>query len=492
MSEEDRRWLRELSPGGILLLPRNLESPYQLFTLCQELRGATPIPPFIGIDQEGGIVDRLSTFAPSFPSNLALGATGNPEYAFQQGRLTAQLLNLLGINLNLAPVVDLLACRDDNGIGIRAYGSLPELVTDFSRAYLKGIKEKGVLSTLKHFPGLGRASIDPYSNLPHIEADKKTLMEKEVAIFKELSYYSPFIMVGHAFYPSLISDRGGPAALSSEIVSDLLKKVLGYKELVITDDLEMGAISGFASPMEATIQAIKSGNDMVMFSSPGRKLLPIVSHLFAEMEEDPRFAGTVANSIEKILAIKRKSFPPPLSASLQRDKLTKLLQKIDALSQRIAEDSIVEMSTKERNNIKVGEKPVVFYPRINPLIVSFPKGGSVIGRVLKPFCPEFIEASYSLENPLFRKDTFPSHHPAIIFSYNAHWYPQLKGFFHQIQDHFPRCFHISLGLPGDLESKCLLRSLAALSPTLTSIRAALRVLWGEIPPKGRLPVKWER
>jgi len=486
LSEEDRRWLRELSPGGILLLPRNIESPCQLFTLCQELREVTPILPFIGIDQEGGIVDRLSTFAPSFPSNLALGATGSPEYAYQQGRLTAQLLNLLGINHNLAPVVDLLACRDDNGIGIRAYGSLHELVIDLSKAYLKGLKEEGVLSTLKHFPGLGRASVDSHSGLPSIEVDKETLMEKEVAIFKELSHYSPFIMVGHACYPSLISDRGRPASLSSEVVSDLLKGVVGYKGLVITDDLEMGAISGFASPMEATMQAIKSGNDMVMFSSPGRKLLPIASQLFAEMEEDPQFAGTVASSIEKILAIKKKSSPPPLSASLQRDKLTELCQKIDALSQRIAGNSIAEMPTGGRETLKAGEKPVVFYPQMG----GFPERGSVIVGVLKPFCPEFTEASYPLENPRFKKDTFPSHHPTIIFSYNAHWHPHLSGFYQEIQNHFPRCFHISLGLPGDIDSKGLLRSLAAFSPTPTSIRAALRVLWGEISPAGKLPVEW--
>ncbi|MDH5406195.1 MAG: beta-N-acetylhexosaminidase, partial [Candidatus Aminicenantes bacterium] len=91
LSEEERKWLSEFSPGGILLLPRNIKSPHQLFTLCQELKKAATIPPFIAIDQEGGIVDRLSPFTPSFPSNLALGATGNADYAHRQGMLTARL-----------------------------------------------------------------------------------------------------------------------------------------------------------------------------------------------------------------------------------------------------------------------------------------------------------------------------------------------------------------------------------------------------------------
>lgn len=489
MSDEDRRWLQELSPGGILLLPRNIKSPHQLFNLCQELRRIFPIPPFIAIDQEGGIVDRLSPIAPSFPSNLALGATSNAGYAHQQGRLTAQLLKLLGINLNLAPVVDLLKCCDNNGIGIRAFGGMPELVIDLGRAYLKGIEEEGVLSTLKHFPGLGRASVDPHNDIPYIEEDKETLMDKEVAIFRELSNHSPLIMVGHAFYPSLISDKGRPASLSLEIVSDLLKKVMGYKGLVITDDLEMGAISNFDTMMEATIQALKSGNDMVMFSSPGGRVFSIFSRLLAKIEEDPQLARAVASSIEKILVIKREIFSRLLPAFFQKDRLSELCQEIDALSQRIAEDSIVELPTDERDNVKAGEKPTVFFPQIKPLMVSSPRGGPIISEALKPFCPKFVEVGYNPAKSLFSKDTLPPHHPAIIFTYNAHWYPQQRSFFQEVQSHFPRCFHISLGLPGDLKGIRFLRSLIAFSPTLSSIRAALRVLWGEIPPRGRLPIK---
>jgi len=489
LSEEERKWLSEFSAGGILLLPRNIKSPYQLFTLCQELRRATSIPPFIAIDQEGGIVDRLSPFAPSFPSNLALGATGNPEYAHQQGKLIARLLKMLGMNLNLAPVIDLLISTDNNGIGIRAFGSQPELVIDFGRAYLRGLKEEGALSTLKHFPGLGRASVDPHSDLPFIEVGKQPLLENDVFVFKELSHYSPFIMTGHACYPALISDKKRPASLSIEIVRDLLNGVMGYKGLVITDDLEMGAISVFASPMEATIQALKSGNDMVMFSSPGRQVMPIVSDICAEIDGNPQFAQEVSNSIQKVMAIKKHLSPGLTPSSFHKEELTELFQEIDILSQKIAEDSIVEMPSSGEDIIQAVTKPVVFYPRIKPLLAGSPSGGTIIGDALMPLCSEFVEESYAVESPILRKDAFSSRQIAIIFTYNAHWHPQQKGFTQEVHSYFPRCFHISLGLPGDLKGNIFLRSLAAFSPTPSSIRASLRVLWGEISPRGRLPIR---
>ncbi|MDH5714756.1 MAG: hypothetical protein OEZ30_04250, partial [Candidatus Aminicenantes bacterium] len=489
LSEEERKWLSEFSPGGILLLPRNIKSPHQLFTLCQELKTAASPPPFIAIDQEGGIVDRLSPFTPSFPSNLALGATGNAEYSHRQGTLTARLLKMLGINLNLAPVVDLLASRDNNGIGIRAFGSQPELVIELSRAYLRGLKEEGVLGTLKHFPGLGRASVDPHSDLPVIEANKETLWEQDISVFSKLSHYSAFIMVGHAVYPSLVSVKRRPASLSTEIASDLLKRALDYKGLVITDDLEMGAISNFTSLKESTVQAVKSGNDMVMFSSPGRQVMPIVSHLCAEMEQDPQFARVVSSSVQKILAIKNNLSPGLIPTTLQQEELTELFQEIDILSHKIAEDSIVEMPPGGENTIQAGTKPVVFYPQVKPLLTGFSKGSSIIGGALKPFCPEFVEESYPVDNPFLRKDAFPSRQIAIIFTYNAHWHPRQEGFMQKVQEHFPSCFHISLGLPEDLKSSRFLRSLAAFSPTPSSIRAALRVLWGELYPRGKLPIR---
>ncbi len=489
LSKEERKWLSEFSPGGILLLPRNIKSPNQLFTLCQDLRKATSPPPFIAIDQEGGTVDRLSPFAPSFPSNLALGATGNAEYAHRQGMFTAHLLKILGINLNLAPVVDVLASRDNNSIGIRAFGSQPGLVIELGRAYLRGLKEEGVLSTLKHFPGLGRASVDPHSDLPIIDAGKETLWEQDISVFNELSHYSTFIMVGHAAYPALVSDKRRPASLSPEIVSELLKGALGYKGLVITDDLEMGAISIFASLMEATIQAVKCGNDMMMFSSPGSQVMPIVSRLCAEIEQDSQFARVASHSIQKILAVKNNLTPGLIPTTLQQEKLTELFQEIDILSQKIAEDSIVEMPSRREDIKQAGTKPVVFYPQVKPLLTGFSNGNSIIGQALKPFCPEFVEESYPMASPFLRKDIFPFRQIAIIFTYNAHWYPQQEVFLKEVHAHFPRCYHISLGIPGDLKAHQFLRSLAALSPTPSSIRAALKVLWGELAPRGKLPVR---
>ncbi len=489
LSKEERKWLSEFSPGGILLLPRNIESPYQLSTLCHELRKSAPIPPFIAIDQEGGTVDRLSPFAPPFPSNLALGATGNSEYAHRQGILTARLLKILGINLNLAPVVDLLVSRNNNGLEIRAFGSQPKLVIDFGRAYLRGLKEEGALNTIKHFPGLGRASVDPHSELPVIEAGKETLWEQDISVFNELSHYSAFIMVGHAAYPSLVSDKKRPASLSGEIVSELLKGAMGYKGLVITDDLEMGAISVFASLTEATIQAIKCGNDMVMFSSPGSQVMPIVSRLCAEIEQDSQFVRVVSHSIQKILAFKNNLSPRLIPTTLQQEELTKLFQEIDTLSHKIAENSIVEIPSSGEDIIQAGTKPVVFYPRIKPLLTGLSSGSSVIGQALKPFCTEFVEESYSVESPFLRKDAFSSCQTAIIFTYNAHWHPQQEDFIKHIQAHFSRCFHISLGLPGDLKSTQFSRSLSALSPTPSSIRAALKVLWGELAPRGKPPIR---
>ncbi|MBX7157915.1 MAG: beta-N-acetylhexosaminidase [Verrucomicrobiae bacterium] len=265
LNDTYRDFIKKVQPGGFILFGRNLQSPQQVRELCDELRSLCERPPILTIDQEGGRVSRLKEIGEQPPSADQLRQANQLELIERHGKLTAQLLNLFGLNLNLAPVVDiLLDSSAENSLLNRCYGKNADEVIQKAGTFLDTMQKEGVHGTIKHFPGYSLCSKDPHRSLPIVNRSLTEMENNELKPFKALAPKSSAIMIGHAVYPQLSSDNL-PSSLSPQIIQKLLREKMNYQGLIITDDLEMGAIS-FEYGIAQTVRlAIQAGNDLLLF-----------------------------------------------------------------------------------------------------------------------------------------------------------------------------------------------------------------------------------
>jgi len=264
----------EVQPGGFILFGRNIKTPAQLRKLVDDLRGLSAVEPIITIDQEGGRVSRLRLIGNEPPNAQQLRERGSLELIGRHGAVTAALLRLFGFNLDLCPVLDISFDDDaDNSLRGRCYGRDVEQTIRNAGAFNAALRKGGIASCGKHFPGYSRAPLDAHHELPVIPLGRADLDAHELAVFRHFipagknPHAEPdavdSMMVGHAQYPHL--EPGGlPASLSHRIVTGLLREELGFAGLIMTDDLDMGAILNHYS-LEQTIRlAIGAGNDLAM------------------------------------------------------------------------------------------------------------------------------------------------------------------------------------------------------------------------------------
>lgn len=255
---------RAIQPGGYILFGRNIRSPAQLRKLTDDLRDLSHEEPVITIDQEGGRVSRLRLIGNEPPSAQQLRDKGDVNLVRQHGTLTGQLLRLFGFNLDLCPVLDLSFDDEaDNSLRGRCYGRTVEQVVELAGAFDEALRATGVLSCGKHFPGYAAAGLDPHHELPKIDRTRAELERAELAVFRAFSKRVSSMMVCHGWYPAFDASRL-PASLSRNVVTGLLRDELGFDGLVMTDDLDMGAILNEVTFEDAIRNAIYAGNHFAM------------------------------------------------------------------------------------------------------------------------------------------------------------------------------------------------------------------------------------
>src|SRR5215207_6638153 len=285
----DRHWrefLREVRPGGVILFGRNVESAEQVALLNAQIRDAAGREVLIGVDQEGGLVDRFRDICEPMPSAKAVRSAGRADLAEKFGVLAARALRLMGFNINFAPVLDLSGDNDDNGLRARTFGQQPETVSMLTGAYLEGLQRGQVIGCGKHFPGLGGSKVDSHRNLPVVTHTWEEIFERDLVPFMDLMFHRPgerlkSVMVSHAAFPGVSEFLQAwfrrtddpptieglhrfPATISGNVLMRLLRVILKYDGLVITDDMEMGAVVQTLSVAEASLRAIEAGSDMVL------------------------------------------------------------------------------------------------------------------------------------------------------------------------------------------------------------------------------------
>ena len=254
--------LNQYHMGGVILFDRNMESPEQVKQLTSDLQAQSneKVPLFIGIDEEGGDVVRMAEKLTPPPSQKEIGATGDIEQAKTWAIKTAKSLKDMGINVNFAPVAD-VGSNDK-----RSYSTDTNTVIDFVRAATKGYQQENIIYSLKHFPGIGKGRVDSHVDSSSIDVAKEVLMAEDILPFKTIIDENEpndyFILVSHLKYPAL--DEEYPASLSSKIMTDLLRNELGYKGIIITDDMEMGAVANHNDFRSIGVNAVKAGADIVL------------------------------------------------------------------------------------------------------------------------------------------------------------------------------------------------------------------------------------
>ncbi|MFC1866739.1 beta-N-acetylhexosaminidase [Thermodesulfobacteriota bacterium] len=277
MDENTELLIRDYNLSGIILFSRNIEDPVQLAELCRDIQDTAikyhGTPLFLAVDQEGGRVARLRKPFTIFPGNEAIGMDDNPkERAREFGTITAKEMKIVGLNMNLAPVVDVRRGKPEKHLRGRTFSEDHKSVAQLGRTVIRALQENGVMAVAKHFPGLGRTSIDPHSNLPKIESDIREIDEINLPPFKAaIKERVSAIMTSHAVYPAL--DPGRSATLSPYILNSLLRDNMGFNGLIITDDLEMGAIAKKWGVDKGALASFEAGADILLVCEEQKSLL---------------------------------------------------------------------------------------------------------------------------------------------------------------------------------------------------------------------------
>jgi len=311
-----REFLREVRPGGVILFGRNVESAEQVALLSAQIRDAAGSEVLIGVDQEGGLVDRFRDVCEPMPSAKAVRNAGRADLAERFGSLSARALRLMGFNINFAPVLDLSGDNEENGLRARTFGQQPETVSMLAGAYLEGLQKGQVIGCGKHFPGLGGSKVDSHRNLPVVTHTWQEIFQRDLVPFMDLMFHRPgerlrSVMVSHAAFPDiseflqdLFRQEGDPptiqglhqfpATISGNVTTRLLRSILKFDGLVITDDMEMGAVVQTLTVPEACLRAVEAGSDMVLICEREENVVAARDELVRAVREGRLSARSLA------------------------------------------------------------------------------------------------------------------------------------------------------------------------------------------------------
>lgn len=350
MNEEVKQVISSHNYGGVILFAQNVEATEQTYNLTKDLQEASNTPLFIAIDQEGGIVARLNS-GTRFPGNMAIGATNNEKYAYEVGRTIGSELKALGINVNFAPSLDVNNNPKNPVIGLRSFSSNPKIVAKLGNAMIKGYKSEGIIATAKHFPGHGDTDTDTHASLAVVNKDYNELSKMEFYPFKQaINNNIEMIMTAHVQLPkidnsTIISKKDGkevviPATISKKILTDTLRNKLGFKGVIVTDALGMGAISDNLTTYDTLKSAINAGADIL--------LMPIELHSL----ENVKALDEVVDKL--VLAVKNGEIPE----SRINESFTRIMNlKLDSgilkkANKSTLEDALKTVGSKEHKDLE--------------------------------------------------------------------------------------------------------------------------------------------
>ncbi len=305
MTQRLRSLLTRLQPAGVILFARNIKTPEQTWQLLRDCQNCVATPLFTCVDLEGGTVDRFSHVLGPTPSAADVFSTGDRKLFRKHGAVIGANCRALGFNVDFAPVLDLAFEASRSVMGTRSVSADPPQTIIYAREFLAGLRDAGILGCGKHFPGLGEGTLDSHHALPVIDKPRKKLWAEDLLPYRTLRRQLPFVMVAHAAYPAVTRDRT-PASLSKEWVTDILRKRIGYRGVIISDDLEMGGVLAAAPVGEAAAESVRAGCDLLLVCHREERVVECYEGLRQAAEHDPKFARRIAEAARRVAAFKKR------------------------------------------------------------------------------------------------------------------------------------------------------------------------------------------
>ncbi len=488
--------------GGIILFARNIQNSSQLSELTQSLQAIAREaghrrPLLIAIDQENGIVRRLGQDASIFPGNMALGAIASEQVTYEVARATGRELQALGINMNLAPVVDINNNPANPVIGVRSFGEDPSQVARHAAAALRGYRAAGVIATLKHFPGHGDTAVDSHLALPIIAASLERLEALELVPFRRgIEADAPAVMTAHIYLPAIMPGAALPATLSPTVVRGLLRERLGFKGVIISDCMEMSAITKTVGSERGTLMALQAGHDLVLVSHTYERQKAGLAMLKVALQSGELAPEDVRRAAQRVLQLK------------ERYTTWKQLPAVAAgdASHRQLRDNAYALSTTLLRD-REGLIPLRLEPHARILLLSLRSGassqaedtyfsqGSLAASIRKRH--QHVQTLSTSADPtddeysqIVRAAACAASCDVIIMAtLNAYLDRRQAQLMSGLLQSGRRIIGIALGIPYDLLAFPQLGTyLVTYEYTRPALAAAVRVLFGESPARGHLPV----
>jgi len=326
--------LKKIQPAGVIFFTRNIIAADQTHALLRECQKCIAAPLFTCVDLEGGTVDRFRNVLGSAPSPAEVFATGSRALFRKHGRVIGENCRVLGFNVDFAPVLDLAYEASRSVLSSRAVSDDPKQVVAYAREFLRGLRDASVLGCGKHFPGLGEGKLDSHHALPVIEKPIKKMWIEDLFPYRILRNQLPFVMVSHAAYPEVTGERT-PASLSRKWITEILRRKIGYNGLVVSDDMEMGAVLDFAPIEQTVVQHIRAGGDMALICHKEEMVVRAYEALIHEAERDRKFRNRAAEAVTRVQTLRKKLLAlcrysrPAAPTPAKTEKLTRQLWEFE-------------------------------------------------------------------------------------------------------------------------------------------------------------------
>lgn len=507
LTPSDEEFISKYRVGNAVFLGRNIVSPSQAQSLThrfQEIasRRRHPVGFLLSMDQEGGVVARLTRGETVFPGNMALGATRSEEYARRAAEVTADEMTALGFNMNLAPVLDINNNPRNPGIGVRSFGEDVSLVTRLGVAMIRAYQRSGVVATAKHFPGKGDVTVDSHLDLPTVAHSKERLASVELAPFEEaIRAGVEAIMTAHVFFPAVEPEPAIPATLSRSVLTGLLRDELGFEGVVLTDDLFMGAIRKRFTTGEAAVRALDAGADMVLLCHNQAEQGAALDAVRDAVRKGTLSEERLDEAVGRVLALKARYglLDPERYLSLRglervgseenrQVALEIARQSVTLLANR---QGLVPLAPRECRNLLVMSPDIRALTQVEEEQLS----ESPLAVAIRRFVPGarsfvFSQSPTAVEIADAVKLVLSSDVDVVVVgSYNAHLYEQQGALVNALLDTGVPLVVVAMRNPYDIQmfpsvSTCI----AAYGFRECTMRAVAELIFGLAKPKGRLPV----
>ncbi len=489
--------IKDYRMGNVILFARNIKTPEQVFKLNQNLQKLAVeelgVPLFISIDQEGGMVSRITSGATFFPGAMTIAATNDVNNAYLSGKYMGLELINLGINMNFAPVLDVNNNPKNPVIGVRSFSDQPKMVSEYGEAFIRGMQEN-VIATGKHFPGHGDTHVDSHLALPKVAYGMDRLNAVELVPFKHaIKKGIKAMMSSHIDFPAL-TENGLPTTLSKKCMTGFLREELGFEGLIVTDGMQMKAIQDNYTTVKASLMAIEAGANIVCICHSEELQMKALDYIKESVLNNKISIDLIDERVSRVLKYKEELVDIDLNKKYQSVKDIVENEKTKNFSYQVVRNALTLVKGKPLslmdNALFIGALPIA------TSIADESDGSHSIIKLIKTYLPSLHTMTLPIQptkNDMeIMIDAAKAHHQVILCTYNANIYQEQIELMNQLAKLDVELHVISMRNPYDLHyAKDIENYVCLYEYTPNSLKVLLEYLKKELVPTGTIPIAYE-